>query len=269
MTTRINNTGSILIMVIASFTTLLFVQACTSSTKDQADNEEIETVVVEEEYWLIGEHSMNDIPLTSMAETETKTSSADETPAPAAASIDEAVDEDLTEEGDEVDAEIEAETDAELEEAYEIAMADELEADLLEAEYEAENTFVVTEAAVPLDETQTVVAYNKKGEQTSAIQVVSSPDGEVEQVIFIDKKHSDVYDVSAGMSGKEVKQLRKELKHMVKKNQVFLYNEESNIMYLTDIQNMAGDEITEEDIENSQVTAVVWKDKKHHKKDKN
>ena len=125
----------------------------------------------------------------------------------------------------------------------------------------------VTEAVIPIDETQTVVAYNKKGKPEAAFQVVSSgPNNEVEQIIFMDKKHTDVYDVKAGMSGKEVKRLRRELKHMVKKGQVFLYDDQSNIMYLMDAKNMAGDEITAVDVESMDVQAVIWKDKKHHKK---
>ena len=52
---------------------------------------------------------------------------------------------------------------------------------------------------------------------------------------------------------------------MVKKGQVFLYNEESNIMYLMDARNMVGDEITVADVESMEVSAIVWKDKKHHK----
>ena len=75
-----------------------------------------------------------------------------------------------------------------------------------------------------------------------------------------------MYDVKAGMSGKEVKRLRREIKHMIKKGQVFLYDDQSNIMYLMDAKNMAGDEITAVDVESMDVQAVIWKDKKHHKK---
>jgi hypothetical protein len=141
---------------------------------------------------------------------------------------------------------------------------------LAEEEYIAETTFDVTETVIPLDETQTVVSYGKKGEPQAAFQVTSDPNtGEVEQVVFVNKKHKDVYNVQAGMSGKEVKKLRKELKHMVKKGQVFLYDDNSNIMYLMDAENMVGDEVTASDVENMDVQAVVWKHKKHHKKNKN
>ena len=40
-----------------------------------------------------------------------------------------------------------------------------------------------------------------------------------------------------------------------------------NIMYPMDAQNMEGDEITVADVENMDVQAIIWKDKKHHKKD--
>ena len=153
------------------------------------------------------------------------------------------------------------------EEAYEIYTMEAINAVLEEQAYEATEIVEVTEAVIPIDETQTVVAYNKKGKAEAAFQVVSSgPDNEVQQIVFTDKKHTDVYDVSAGMSGKEVKRLRKEMKHMVKKGQVFLYDDQSNVMYLMDAKNMAGDEVTAAEVESMDVQAVVWKDKKHHKK---
>ena len=97
--------------------------------------------------------------------------------------------------------------------------------------------------------------------------MISTPgDNEIEQIIFTDKKHKDVYDVQAGLTGKQVKRLRKEMKHMVKKGKVFMYSDESNIMYLMTTTNMLGDEVTTADVENMEVQAVIWKDKKHHKK---
>ena len=51
------------------------------------------------------------------------------------------------------------------------------------------------------------------------------------------------------MSGKEVKKLRKELKHMVKNGQIFLYDDQSNIMYLLDAKDQKGNEVTEEQID--------------------
>ena len=119
----------------------------------------------------------------------------------------------------EVEEELEIEAEEEfLQEAYTIATLDALEEDLIEQEYEAlESTIAVTEVAIPLEETQTLVSYAKKDKNDAAIQVVTNlQTGEVEQITFVDKKHRDVYDVQAGLTGKEVKKLRKEMKHMVK-----------------------------------------------------
>jgi hypothetical protein len=206
-------------------------------------------VIIEEDIWLIDEHQVNDIPVTSKAASAKKPD----------------VDNTQADEAQEVEEEMDQEID--LEEWYEIATMEEMEASLAEQEYEAMQTVQLTELAIPIEETQTVVSYTKKGKAKAAFQVVSSPvDNEVEQIIFTDKKHKDVYDVQAGMSCKEVKRLRKELKHMVKKGQVFLYSDESNIMYLTDIQDVEGDGISASDVESSEVQAIIWKDKKHHKK---
>ncbi|WP_111668915.1 hypothetical protein [Algoriphagus litoralis] len=120
------------------------------------------------------------------------------------------------------------------------------------------------ELIIPLDETQTVQSFGKKGQATGAVQVVTnSTTGEIDHIIFEDKHHKDYYDVQAGMSVKEVKKLRKEMKHMVHKGQVFFYSDDSNIMYLLDVKYSDGTEIVTSDIDESLVTAVVWKDKKH------
>ena len=129
----------------------------------------------------------------------------------------------------------------------------------------------LTVAAIPIGETETVVAYNKKGKNKGEIQVVSSANGDIEQIVFTKGKHKDVYDVETGLSGKEVRKLRREMKHMIKKGQVFMYTESSNVMYLMDDAIVSGDEvvaeeITIEDVEQMNVEAIIWKDKKHHKK---
>lgn len=268
MKERIKMTIGLLFMV--AMTSFVFYACDTKKESDQEEDVEVVELVAPEVTWVVDEHQMNDIPLTSAA-----TSYAQEDLDDAASSEAEKDESEMEAQASEMEAEAEAELDAEVEEEmaeaeyeeeYEIAQAEAIDEALLEAEYIEKTTIEVTQAIVPLDETQTVIAYNKKGEAISGIQVVTTPDGEVEQVIFQDKKHKDVYDISTGMSGKEAKKLRKELKHMEHKGKVFLYDESSNIMYLTDIQNMAGDEITEVDIENSEVTAIIWKDKKHHKK---
>ena len=244
-------------IVVATFS---MIYGCSNNkSKEEGKAPEVVAVDVVEEIWIIDEHEYNDIPLTSLAEDPSEKESSvvpAESPEKEAQSAAEEV-------------EIEAEEEL-LEEAYTIAAIDALEEDLIEQEYEAlESTIAVTEIAIPLEETQTLVSYAKKDKNDAAIQVVTNlQTGEVEQITFVDKKHRDVYDVQAGLTGKEVKKLRKEMKHMVKKGQVFLYDDQSNIMYLMDAQNMVGDEITAADVETMEVQSIVWKDKKHHKKNK-
>ena len=238
-----------------------------NKSKEEGKAPEVVAVDVVEEIWIIDEHEYNDIPLTSLAEDPSeKESSVVPAESPEKESQSEAGE---VEKGVEEEMEIEAEEEF-MEEAYTIATLDALEEDLIEQEYEAlESAVAVTEIAIPLEETQTLVSYAKKDKNDAAIQVVTNlQTGEVEQITFVDKKHRDVYDVQAGLTGKEVKKLRKEMKHMVKKGQVFLYDDQSNIMYLMDAQNMVGDEITAADVETMEVQSIVWKDKKHHKKDK-
>ena len=126
--------------------------------------------------------------------------------------------------------------------------------------------------AIPLDEKQTVVSYGKKNQWTGSVQVVSDLEtGEVDHIIFTDKNHEDYYNVKNGMTAKEAKKLRKELKHMQHKGQVFLYEDDSNIMYLVDAKYSNGEEIVDAEIDETVITAIVWKDKnhkKHPKKDK-
>jgi hypothetical protein len=258
------------ISIILTGLLFLFVASCSGPQKG-AEEEEPEVVaeVYIEEIWLIDEHQYNDIPLTSKAEEEEEAEVEAEAAARAEAEAKAEAEEEAEREREEELAE-EAYEEEMMEEAYEIAKMEAFEEALLEAEYEVlASTVIETDIIIPLDETETVISYNKKGEENAAFQVVSDgATGEVKQITFIDKKHQDVYDVSAGMSGKEVKRLRKELKHMVKKGQVFLYDDQSNIMYLMDVQNMVGDEITVVEVESMDVQAIVWKDKKHHKKDK-
>jgi hypothetical protein len=123
----------------------------------------------------------------------------------------------------------------------------------------------VTELAIPLDENQTVTAYNNKGKLEGAALVVSNKQtGEIDHIIFENKHHhKDYYNVQAGMSAREVKKLRKEMKHMTEKGQVFYYSDESNIMYLLDIKLSDGEEFTDEMVDQSFVSAIVWKDKNH------
>ena len=165
-----------------------------TGSQDAAEESAEVVMVVEEYIWIIDEHKINDIPMTTMAETQEiarqdldeqiqqETEAAEE-------ELESKVQESIGEEAAEM-AEVDMIEEAAEEAAYEIltmaAMADYM----AELEYEAQNTVMVTEAIIPLEETQTLVAYNKKGKELSEVQVVSAPDGEVEQVIFTDKKHS-------------------------------------------------------------------------------
>ena len=152
---------------------------------------------------------------------------------------------------------------------YNVHTLKQINASLLMAEYEAKmEKYTVEEALIPLEETQTIVAYNKKNEEEATLQIISVPGSEeIQQIIFTDKKHKDVYNVQAGMNGKEVKKLRKELKHMEHKGNHYLYDDQSNIMYLMHAENGYGDEINGVEIDQMEVAAIIWKDKKHHKKE--
>jgi len=253
------NSSRLLVTATSIFMLFAVIYGCKNTKKETTPKEEaVETVeagvVIEEDVWVIDEHQINDIPVTSKAKSVQKP--ADEILA-AKIAKEKAVEME--------EAEIE---EAEIEEAeYEIYTRESIDAAMEEQAYEATEVVEVTEAVVPVDETQTVVSYNKKGKAQASFQVISSgPDNEIEQIIFTDKKHKDVYDVKAGMSGKDVKKLRREMKHMVKKGKVFLYDDQSNVMYLMDAKDMAGDEVTAADVENMDVQAIIWKDKKHHKK---
>ena len=215
----------------------------------------IETEVIVEEpvsEWVITETNANEIELKSPVKETTEI----------AAEPNEVVEEEIVEEIQEEQLE------EELEEMYEVITIEALNEALAEEEYEEmESTYVVEEMEIPLEEDQTLISYGKKGDAQAVLHVVSTgPNNEIQQIIFSNKNHTDEYNVQAGMTGKEVRKLRREVKHMVHKGQVFLYDDDSNIMYLMDAQNMVGDEITDGDIESMEVMAVIWKDKKHHKK---
>ncbi len=239
---------------------LLALYSCKNTTEQSEEsaltNELTEEIVIED-VLIIEEHELNDIALT------TKSPNAIDTPLAAKSSgtvKKPKAESSTTKTQEAVEEELE-------EEAYEIATL-EIFADMVaEEEYVADNTIEIDEAVVPLDETQTIVSFNKKGKAEDAFQVVTNSEtNEIEQIIFTDKKHTDEYDVSVGISAKEAKKLRRELKHMVHKGKVFLYDDTSNIMYLMDAENMAGEEISAEEIDEMEVSAIIWKDKKHHKK---
>ncbi|MDZ7645705.1 MAG: hypothetical protein U5K54_00205 [Cytophagales bacterium] len=122
----------------------------------------------------------------------------------------------------------------------------------------------VSSVIIPLEETQTIQSLNEKGKNTGGVQIVSNTlTGEIDHIIFQDKNHTDYYDVKVGMSAKEIRKLRREMKHIVHKGKVFYYSDDSNIMYVLDIQYEDGQELTEFALEESFVSAIVWKDKAH------
>ena len=228
------------VIVVLAFSTM----SCNNSSKksiESAKDKEVVEIIVVEDVWIIDEHQINDIPLTSAAneksaskEVKTKDNSSDR------------------------------------EDEYEIAKMQTIKAAFVEQRHQIEED--VTIDIIQIKETQTVFSINKKGKDEGTVQVISCPGSdEIEQVIFMKGKHKDVYNVEAGMSGKEVRKLRRELKHMVKRGQVFLYTESSNIMYLMDDKILEdgvtiAEDITIEEVEELNVEAIIWKDKKHHKK---
>jgi hypothetical protein len=244
------------IIFIALISTVFLTSSCDKQKiKDNTNKDSVltlapDTAIVEEEVWVVYENKMNDIPLTSESPTIVNKKDAAKK-STLVKSIDK---KELKEEKPEV-----------LKKTSTVKTA-QMDSMLTQKQYSRMDSIQEELMVIPLEEKQTIIAYNKKGVEKESFQVISTEDGEVDQIIFTNKKHIDVYNVQAGMTGKEVKTLRKELKHMEKKGQVFLYDDTSNIMYLMDSKNKAGQEITESDIEPMEVQAIIWKDKKHHQK---
>lgn len=216
---------------------LLFFSGCKpAATEEAVEVVEEEMVAVEPVVWIIDEYHLNEIPITDHPTAQPRKK----------------------------EAAVDAAPPVSLDDPYTVKSTDNFVVAVAEV-YEVDNPVVaVTEAAIPLEETQTISSFNAKGKDMGAVQIVSNgATGEIDHIIFQDKNHKDYYDVQAGMSGKEARHLRKELKHMYHKGKVFFYTDDSNIMYLTDIQYADGEEITEADLDESVVTAIVWKDKKH------
>lgn len=262
------------------FVLAMIMSSCGPSSESSEGVAEVEMseVIIEEDIWIIYEHQINDVALTSAA---SELSSGEEIKKVEVS--DDVSNSDEEEEDDVTEVEVEEgviveETDADYTDGmnmvsvqnYQVYEYVTVSDQFGEAGYvELVEDISVEEAVIPLDETQTLISFGKKGDTKAVLQVTTDPEGNIEHIVFTDKKHSDAYDVSTGMTGKEVKKLRKELKHMVKNGQVFLYDDQSNVMYLMSAQdNLTGEEMTSAEIESLEVTALVWKDKKHHKKDK-
>lgn len=247
--------------------------SCDNSPKEETNNPPVKNdsteiavadsspVVLEGITVIVHEHKFNDIPVTSHGKKLVENTS------PTTIPSDGTKEKTSTELNDKPAAL--ASNDSISHSSYDVHTLKQINAALLMAEYEANmEKYTVEEAIVPLEETQTIVAYNKKNEEEATLQIISVPGSEeIQQIIFTDKKHKDVYDVQAGMSGKEVKKLRKELKHMEHKGDHYLYDDQSNIMYLMHAENGYGDEINGVEIDQMEVAAIIWKDKTHHNKE--
>ena len=117
-----------------------------------------------------------------------------------------------------------------------------------------------------LNTIKTITSYSKN--ETEVMKVVSDPTNpnDIDYIVFTDQKKNkgitDVYGISAGMTAKEARHLRKDLNHFVKKGKVFLYSEDSNILYEMDGITTDGQEVTQEHVDNMNISAIIWKDKK-------
>ena len=233
--------ASALAVIVVMAVSTISCNNCSQKSEKTVKVTDKENAVVMEDIWIIGEYKINDIPLTSEASTKSKSKKT-------------------------ATGNISSDRDQE----YEVAKMQSIKASFVEQKHEIVEDVVID--IVPIEETQTVFSMNKHGKNKGTIQVISVPGSdEVEQIIFVKGKHKDIYNVSAGMSGKEVRKLRKEMKHMVKHGQVFLYSESSNIMYLMDDKISEDgvpveEDITIEEVEEMDVQAIIWKDKKHHKR---
>jgi hypothetical protein len=124
----------------------------------------------------------------------------------------------------------------------------------------APDSITVTTTATELNDDQTVVALGKRG-QASSLEVISSKNdpNKIDKIIYTDKNHVDVYNVKAGMSAHEVRKLRREMKHMVKDGKVFMYEDDSNIMYqMTVTDQTTKTSYTEAEVDEMSVDAIVW-----------
>lgn len=124
----------------------------------------------------------------------------------------------------------------------------------------APDSITVTTAATVLNTDQTVVELGKRG-QASSIEVISSKKDPnvIDKIVYTDKNHVDVYNVKAGMTAHDVRKLRREMKHMVKDGKVFMYEDDSNIMYqMTATDQTTKTSYTDDEVDNMTVDAIVW-----------
>ncbi len=95
------------------------------------------------------------------------------------------------------------------------------------------DTVTVTKSAKVLNQDQTVVAIGKKNSKNSSMEVISDPNNPnvVSQIRYTAKGHTDVYNVEAGMSNKDVRRLRRDMRYMKRNGKTYMYSDDSNVMY--------------------------------------
>ena len=143
------NSVSQRVLFAAVFPISILFASCGSGDKtneEQATQPEV-VVVVEDDIWIVEEYEINDLPITSQSPI---TAEKPIQKAPAA-------------ETDKAEASAEEAAADMQEEEYDIATLDYLSAMAAEQDYLAETTVEVTEMVIPLEETQTIVSFSKKG----------------------------------------------------------------------------------------------------------
>lgn len=138
-------------------------------------------------------------------------------------------------------------------------------ADTMPAEAPAGPPVMVTISDVKVVDKAVLVTYEKKGVEMLQVSVDESDPDQVMHVVFTNKNHVDEYDVRPGMKGAEARKLRRELKHMVHKGRVFLYDESSNITYRMSVSDGTKEVYSEQDLDTMEVEAIVWTNKHQRK----
>lgn len=150
-------------------------------------------------------------------------------------------------------------TSTDLAEAF--AASEVVPADTMPAEAPAGPPVSVSITGVNVVDKAMLVAYEKKGVELMQVTVDESDPAQVMHVVFMSKDHVDVYDVRPGMKGADARRMRRELKHMVHKGRVFLYDESSNITYRMAVSEGAKEVYSEQEVDTMEVEAIVWSNK--------
>jgi len=150
-------------------------------------------------------------------------------------------------------------TSADLAEAF--AAVEVVPADTMPAEAPAGLPVSVSISGVNVVDKAMLVAYEKKGVELMQVTVDESDPAQVMHVVFMSKDHVDVYDVRPGMKGADARRMSSELKQMVHKGRVFLYDESSNITYRMAVSDGTKEVYSEQDLDTMEVEAIVWSNK--------